>query len=89
MNASRNMTQCGLSAAAERAAEKLRSERQYCRHIAVFVKTSPFAVKEPYYGNMASESLPFRAETRGISSPLPSEPLGRIWVPSTVMPKPA
>ncbi|HGA5581250.1 TPA: translesion error-prone DNA polymerase V subunit UmuC [Salmonella enterica subsp. enterica serovar Potsdam] len=33
---------------AERAAEKLRGERQFCRHIAVFVKTSPFAVNEPY-----------------------------------------
>jgi len=42
---------------AERAAEKLREERQYCRHIAVFVKTSPFAVKETYYGNVASEKL--------------------------------
>ncbi|WP_079916717.1 Y-family DNA polymerase [Salmonella enterica] len=42
---------------AERAAEKLRGERQFCRHIAVFVKTSPFAVSEPYYGNVASEKL--------------------------------
>lgn len=42
---------------AERAAEKLRGERQFCRHIAVFVKTSPFAVNEPYYGNVASEKL--------------------------------
>lgn len=30
---------------AERAAEKLRGERQFCRHIAVFVKTSPFAIR--------------------------------------------
>lgn len=42
---------------AERAAEKLRGERQFCRHIAVFAKTSPFAVNEPYYGNVASETL--------------------------------
>lgn len=28
---------------AERAAEKLRGERQYCRHISVFIKTSPFS----------------------------------------------
>lgn len=33
---------------AERAAEKLRGEHQYCRHISVFVKTSPFAVNEIY-----------------------------------------
>lgn len=42
---------------AERAAEKLRGERQFCRHIAVFVKTSPFTVNELYYGNVASEKL--------------------------------
>jgi DNA polymerase V len=42
---------------AERAAEKLRGVRQFCRHIVVFVKTSPFAVNEPYYGNVASETL--------------------------------
>lgn len=42
---------------AERAAEKLRGERQFCRHIAFFVKTSSFVVNEPYYGNVASEKL--------------------------------
>ncbi|WP_194208724.1 Y-family DNA polymerase [Superficieibacter sp. 1612_C1] len=42
---------------AERAAEKLRGERQYCRHISVFIKSSPFAVNEPYYGNVATEKL--------------------------------
>lgn len=47
---------------AERAAEKLRGERQFCRHIAVFVKTSPFAVNEAYYGNVASEKLQIRVE---------------------------
>ncbi len=30
---------------AERAAEKLRGERQYCRQVTTFVRTSPFAVK--------------------------------------------
>jgi len=42
---------------AERAAEKLRGERQYCRHISVFIKTSPFSATEPYYGNVAAEKL--------------------------------
>lgn len=42
---------------AERAAEKLRGEKQFCRHISVFIKTSPFAVNETYYGNIASEKL--------------------------------
>ncbi|WP_318366467.1 Y-family DNA polymerase [Enterobacter sp.] len=42
---------------AERAAEKLRGERQFCRHISVFIKSSPFAINEPYYGNVATEKL--------------------------------
>lgn len=43
---------------ASRAAEKLRGEHQYCRFISAFVKTSPFAPNEPYYGNSASVKLP-------------------------------
>ncbi|HBH6890249.1 translesion error-prone DNA polymerase V subunit UmuC [Serratia bockelmannii] len=42
---------------AERAAEKLRRERQFCRHISVFVRTSPFAPHEPYYANSNSAQL--------------------------------
>lgn len=42
---------------AARAAEKLRGEHQYCRFISVFVKTSPFALNELYYGNSASVKL--------------------------------
>ena len=42
---------------AERAAEKLRGERQYCRQVTTFVRTSPFAVKEPCYSNAAVEKL--------------------------------
>lgn len=64
---------------AERAAEKLREERQYCRHIAVFVKTSPFAAGETYYGNVASEKLltPTR-DTRDIITAA-VKALDRIW----------
>lgn len=42
---------------AARGAEKLRGEHQYCRFISAFVKTSPFALNEPYYGNSASVKL--------------------------------
>lgn len=42
---------------ATRAAEKLRGEHQYCRFISAFVKTSPFALNEQYYGNSASVKL--------------------------------
>lgn len=42
---------------ASRAAEKLRGEHQHCRFISAFVKTSPFVLNEPYYGNSASLKL--------------------------------
>ena len=65
---------------AERAAEKLRGERQFCRHIAVFVKTSPFAVNEAYYGNVASEKLMTPTQdTRDIIAAA-VKALDRIWV---------
>ena len=64
---------------AERAAEKLRGEKQYCRHISVFVKTSPFAVNEPYYGNLASEKLQTPTQdTRDIINAA-VRALERIW----------
>lgn len=65
---------------AERAAEKLRGEKQYCRHVAVFVKTSPFTVNEPYYGNLASEKLlTSTQDTRDIINAA-VRALDRIWV---------
>lgn len=42
---------------ANRSAEKLRVEHQYCRFISAFVKTSPFTPNQPYYGNSASVTL--------------------------------
>ncbi|HBM3184851.1 TPA: Y-family DNA polymerase [Klebsiella oxytoca] len=65
---------------AERAAEKLREERQYCRHIAVFVKTSPYAANEPYYGNVANEKVLIPSQdTRDIIAAA-VRALDRIWV---------
>lgn len=65
---------------AERAAEKLRGERQFCRYVAVFVKTSPFALNEPYYGNVASEKLMTPTQdTRDIIAAA-VKALDRIWV---------
>ncbi|QXD01335.1 Y-family DNA polymerase [Klebsiella sp. PL-2018] len=66
---------------AERAAEKLRGERQYCQHISAFIKTSPFAVNEPYYGNVATEKMntPTR-DTRDIIAAA-VKALDRIWIP--------
>ncbi|MEB4675955.1 Y-family DNA polymerase [Enterobacteriaceae bacterium G50] len=42
---------------AARGAEKLRAEHQYCRYISTYVKTSPFALNEPYYGDNAFVKL--------------------------------
>lgn len=75
------MKLCGrLSVSTERAAEKLRGERQFSRHIAVFVKTSPFAANEPYYGNVVSEKLLTPThDTRDIIAAA-VKALDRIWV---------
>jgi len=42
---------------AERAAEKLRGEGQFCKHVSSFIKTSPFAEHELYYNKLASARL--------------------------------
>lgn len=42
---------------AECAAEKLRQDDRYCRHVSVFIKTSPHAASESYYSNMGSAWL--------------------------------
>ena len=38
-----------VCAHAERAAEKLRAERQFCKRVAVFISTSPFAENESFF----------------------------------------
>jgi len=64
---------------AERAAEKLRQERQYCRQVAVFIRSSPYAVNEPYYGNGANETLTIATQdTRDIVAAA-MVALERIW----------
>lgn len=69
-----------VCAYAERAAEKLRSERQYCRQIAVFVRTSPHAVGETFYGNQAMGTLMTPSnDTRDIIR-VAMESLDRIWL---------
>jgi len=65
---------------ATRAAEKLRGERQYCRHISVFVRTSPHAVGETFYGNTAGEKLTLPTQdTRDIIG-VAMRALDRIWI---------
>ena len=47
----------GICTWAARAAEKLRAERQYCRYVSAFVKTSPHDANAPYYSNRAGIAL--------------------------------
>jgi len=69
-----------VCAFAERAAEKLRGEKQYCRHVAVFVRTSPHAVGEVFYGNQAMRKLSTPTnDTRDIIR-VAMEALDRIWL---------
>jgi len=64
---------------AVRAAEKLRGEHQYCRHISAFIKTSPFAVNEVYYGKTAGTKLQIPTQdTRDIVSAA-TKCLDAIW----------
>lgn len=68
-----------VCAYAERAAEKLRKERQYCRHVSVFIRTSPHAIDEQYYANQAVSILPTPTnDTRDIINMAVSA-LDRIW----------
>jgi DNA polymerase V len=63
---------------AERGAEKLRQERQYCRHVSVFLRTSPYA-NEPQYGNNVTQQLMLATQdTRDIVAAA-MKALDHIW----------
>lgn len=65
---------------AERAAAKLRSEHQFCAFVSVFLRTSPHADNEIYYGNQSSVKLLTPSDdTRDIIRAA-TESLDRIWV---------
>ncbi|KTS28110.1 translesion error-prone DNA polymerase V subunit UmuC [Pantoea stewartii] len=65
---------------AERAAEKLRKEKQYCRQIGVFLRTSPHAVGENFYGNQATGQLLTPShDTRDIIR-VATDMLDYIWI---------
>lgn len=64
---------------AERAGEKLREEKQFCQHVSVFIKTSPFSPSSPYYANAAGEKLLLATQdTRDIIAAA-VRGLDRIW----------
>lgn len=47
----------GICTWAARAAEKLRADRQYCRYVGAFIKSSPHDDDEPYYSKSAGIHL--------------------------------
>ncbi|MFB0712926.1 translesion error-prone DNA polymerase V subunit UmuC [Buttiauxella noackiae] len=77
---SKESMQQALCQYATRAAEKLRGERQFCRHVGVFIRTSPHAVNEVFYGNSAGEKLALPTQdTRDIIE-VAMRSLDRIWL---------
>lgn len=69
-----------ICAYAERAAEKLRGEKQFCCFISVFIRTSPHAKDEVFYGNQSSGKLTIPSnDTRDIIN-VALEGLNRIWI---------
>lgn len=77
---SKVLMQEALCQYATRAAEKLRKERQFCRRISVFIRTSPHAQGEIFYGNSAGESLKIPTlDTRDVIE-VAMRSLDRIWL---------
>lgn len=69
-----------ICAYAERAAEKLRAEKQFCCFISVFIRTSPHAQDEVFYGNQCSGKLIIPTnDTRDIIN-VAIESLNQIWI---------
>lgn len=65
---------------ATRAAEKLRREGQYCRRVSIFIRTSPHALNEVFYGNSAGQNLPVPTQdTRDIINVV-IKALDHIWI---------
>lgn len=63
----------------ERAAEKLRAEGQRCRHVTLFIRSSPFSQRETYYGHQISTKLQTpTSDTRDLFA-LVKPLLRRIW----------
>ncbi|WP_324062517.1 translesion error-prone DNA polymerase V subunit UmuC [Aeromonas caviae] len=63
----------------ERAAEKLRAEGMCCRHITLFIRSSPFSERETYYSNQISAKLQTAtSDTRDLLA-LVEPLLRRIW----------
>lgn len=77
---SKMLMQEALCQYATRAAEKLRKERQFCRRISIFIRTSPHAQGEIFYGNSAGESLTIPTQDTRDVIEVAMRSLDRIWL---------
>jgi DNA polymerase V len=69
-----------ICAYAERAAEKLRGEKQRCRMVSIFIKNSPFDKNEAYFSDMAHSELSIPVcDTRDIVAAA-VKALEKIWL---------
>jgi DNA polymerase V len=68
-----------ICAYAERAAEKLRAERQHCCVISVFMRTSPHAENETFYSPQASGRLITPSNDSRDIIRVAAQALDRIW----------
>ncbi|MCG2947093.1 DNA polymerase V subunit UmuC, partial [Escherichia coli] len=71
--------QQAITGFAARAAEKLRGERQYCRVINVFIRTSPYSVRDTQYANQATEKLTVATQDSRTIIQAAQTALARIW----------
>lgn len=62
-----------------RAAEKLRADKKYCKHLTVFIKTSPFAKEQLHYSNYSSEYFSPTNDTRQLLN-IAEKILKQIWL---------
>lgn len=63
-----------------RASEKLRGERQFCRRIGIFIRTSPHATGGVFYGNSAGERLTILTQDTRDVIEVAMRSLDRIWL---------
>lgn len=77
---SKEAMQQALCQYATRAAEKLKGERQFCRHVGIFIRTLPPALNEVYYGNSAGETLALPTQDAQDIIEAAMRSFDRIWL---------
>uniref|UniRef100_UPI00402BDAA7 DinB/UmuC family translesion DNA polymerase n=1 Tax=Providencia sp. PROV061 TaxID=2936777 RepID=UPI00402BDAA7 len=71
-----------VCAFAERAAEKLREEKQYCRLVTLWVQSSHFSHHDPYYYRQETQALVYPTQdTREIIQAAVAL-FDRLWLPN-------